>query len=94
MSRKGVYSTFGVPGTSEFTKPPGSYTNSVRLFLQKENQERASKFGSILGRDRGLVDNCSAMGARAPSWTGRTLNREFKVLIVSQTLSGMCLVTL
>ena len=39
---------FGVPETSEFTKPP------------RKNQERASKFGLILGHDRGLVNNCSA----------------------------------
>ena len=25
MSKKGVYKIFGVPDTSEFTKPPGSY---------------------------------------------------------------------
>ena len=29
-------------------------------FPLRKNQERASKFGSILGRDRGLVNNCSA----------------------------------
>ena len=29
-----------------------------------------SKFGSILGRDRGLVNNCSAAAGRAPNWIG------------------------
>ena len=46
------------PGMSEFTKPPGSY--EFCGFSVRKNQERASKFGSILGHDRGLVNNCSA----------------------------------
>ena len=61
-----------VPETSEFTKPPGSY--EFCGFSFRKNQERASKFGSILGRDRGLVNNCPAAVGRAPNWTGGTLN--------------------
>ena len=57
---------------SEFTEPPGSY--EFRGFSFGRNQERASKFGSILGRDRGLVSNCPAAAGRAPNWTGRALN--------------------
>ena len=61
-----------VPETSEFTKPQGSY--ECWGFSERENQERASKFGSILGHDRGLVNNCSTAAGRAPNWTGRILN--------------------
>ena len=43
-------------------------------FVLEKNQERASKFVSILGCDRGLVNNCSAAARRAPNWTGRALN--------------------
>ena len=43
-------------------------------FSFRKNQERASKFGSILGRDRGLINNCSAAAGRAPNWTGRASN--------------------
>ena len=32
---------------------------------------------SILGRDRGLVNNCSAAVGRAPNWTGRALNSSY-----------------
>ena len=57
---------------------PG-FVRVLRLFLQ--NQERAaSKFGSTLGRDRGLVNNCSAAAGRAPNWTGRTLDSSYKDL--------------
>ena len=52
MSKKGVYQIFGVPETSEFTKPPGSY--EFCGFSFRKNEERASKFGSILGRDTPL----------------------------------------
>ena len=34
-------------------------------FSSRKNQERASKFSSILGRDRGSVNNCSAAAGRA-----------------------------
>ena len=61
--------------TSEFTKPPGSC--EFCGFPFRKNQERASKFGSILGRDRGLVNNCSAAAGRAPNWTGRALNSSY-----------------
>ena len=57
---------------SEFTKPPGSC--EFCGFSFRKNQERASKFGSILGRGQGLVNNCSAAAGRAPNWTGHTLN--------------------
>ena len=60
---------------SEFTKAPGSY--EFCGFSFRKNQKRASKFGSILGRDRGLVSNCSAAAGRAPSWTGRALNSSY-----------------
>ena len=43
----------GVPETSKFTKPPGSC--EFCGFSYRKNQERASKFSSILGRDRGLI---------------------------------------
>ena len=62
----------GVPETSEFTKPRVC-TNFVAFSFRK-SQERASKFSSILGRDPGLVNNCSAAAGRALNWTGRTLN--------------------
>ena len=62
---------FGVPQTSEFTKRQRSC--EFGGFSFRKNQERASKFGSILGRDRGLVNNCSAAAGRAPNWTGRVL---------------------
>ena len=64
---------FGVPETSEFTKPPGSY--EFCGFSFGKNQEGASKFGSILGRDRGLVNNFSA--AAEWDWTGRALNSSY-----------------
>ena len=51
----------------EFTKP------WVRTNFVAFPQERALKFGSILGRDRGLINNCPAAAGRAPNWTGRTL---------------------
>ena len=38
----------------------------------RQNQEGASKFGSILGRSRGLLSNCPAAAGRAPNWTGLT----------------------
>ena len=72
MSKKGGLLIFGVPETSEFTKPPGWY--EFYGFSFRNNQERASKFGSILGRDQGLVNNCSAAARRAPNWTAHTLN--------------------
>ena len=53
------------------TKPPGSHEFSGFGF--GKNQERASKFDSVLGRDRGLVNNCSAPAGRAPNWTGSAL---------------------
>ena len=43
-------------------------------FSYRKNQERASKFGSILGHDWGLVNNRSAAARRAPNWTGHALN--------------------
>ena len=72
MSQKGENKISGVPETSEFTKPPGSY--EFCGFSFRKNQERASKFGSILGRDRGLANNCSAAARRAPDWTGHAIN--------------------
>ena len=72
VQTKGVYSILGVPETSEFTKPPSTY--EFCGFCFRNNQERASKFGSILDRDRGLVNNCSAAAGRAPNWNGRALN--------------------
>ena len=68
---KGVYLNFGVPEMSEFTKPPGSY--EFCGFSFREDQEKAVNFGSILGRDQGLVNNCSAAAGRAPNWTGHAL---------------------
>ena len=56
--------------TGEFTKPPGSH-EFCGFSFRKTMQERASKFGSILGRDRGLG---SAAAGRAPNWTGGALN--------------------
>ena len=50
MSKEGRVLNFGVPEKSEFTKPPGSY--EFCGFSFRKNQERASKFGSILGHDR------------------------------------------
>ena len=67
---------FGVPKTSEFTKPPGSY--ELCGFSYRKNQEKASKFGSILGCDRGSVNNCSAAAGGAPNWTGRTSNSSYE----------------
>ena len=77
MSKKEdyFYWFFGVPETSEFTKPPGTY--EFCGFAFQKNQEGASKFGSILGHGRGLVNNCSAVAGRAPNRTGRTLNSSF-----------------
>ena len=46
-------------------------------FSFRKSQEGAAKFGSILGRDRGLVSNCLAAAGRAPNWTGRALNSQF-----------------
>ena len=60
VQTKGVYWMFGVPETSEFTKPRGSY--EFCGFSLRKNQERASKFGSILGRHRRLVNNPSGGG--------------------------------
>ena len=70
VQTRGLTKFFCVPETGEFTKPPGSYEFCGFSFRKK--QERAAKFGSILGRDRGLVDSCSAAAGRAPNWTGRT----------------------
>ena len=53
--------------------------------------ERASKFGSILGRDRGLVNNCSAAAGRAPNWTGRTLNHSYNMIMRVMILKRMVL---
>ena len=52
---------------------------SFVAFSFRKNQERASKFGSILGRDRSLVNNCSAAAGRAPNsnWSGRALNSSY-----------------
>ena len=72
MSKQQGLIIFGVPETSEFTKPPASF--EFCGFSFRKIQERASKFGSILGRDRGLVNNCSAAIGRARNWTGRILN--------------------
>ena len=66
VQTKGVYKIFGVPERSQFTtKPPGSY--KFCGFSFRKNQERASKFGSILGLDQGLMNNCSAAAVRAPN---------------------------
>ena len=32
-----------------------------------------------MGRDRGLVNNCSAAAGRAPNWTGRTSNSSYEI---------------
>ena len=61
--------------TSEFTKPLGSY--EFCGFSFRKSQERASKFGSILGHDWGLINNCSAIAGGAPNWTGRNLNNSY-----------------
>ena len=76
---------FGVPETSIFTEPPGSYEFCGSSFGNLKNQERASKFGWILGRDRGLVNNCSATAGRAPNWTGRALNIDMLDCILEGT---------
>ena len=55
---------------------PRACTNFVGFSFRK-NQERASKFGSISGRDQGLVNNCSAAARRAPNWTGCALNSSY-----------------
>ena len=64
----------------------------------RKNQERASKFGSILGRDRVLVNNCSAAAGRAPNWTRRALNSSNyhalqngnrPTLIISESFMGL-----
>ena len=73
---------------------PGVRTKFV-AFPFRKNQERASKFGSTLGRDRGLVNNCSAAAGRAPKWTGRTLNPTKGTKIVTlaarqQTFVNVC----
>ena len=57
-------------------KHPGLET--PRFSFSQKNQERVSKFGLILGRDRGLVNNCSAAAGRAPNWTGRPLNSSYQ----------------
>ena len=66
---------------------PRFRTNFV-VFSYRKNQERASKFGSILGRDRGLVNNCSAAAGRAPNWTGHTL----KQFLVTKSPNMQCTV--
>ena len=55
--------------------PPGSYEFCGSSY--RKNQERASKFGSVFGRDRGLVNNCSAAAGRASNWTGHALNSSY-----------------
>ena len=75
VQTKGGYQIFSVPETCEFTKPPGSY--EFCGFPFRKNQERASKIGSILGGDQGLVNTCSAAVGRAINWTGRTLNSSY-----------------
>ena len=59
-------------------------------FHFRKNQERASKFGSILGRDRGLVDNCLVAAGRAPNWTGRTLNSSYVTAILVAISLPVC----
>ena len=66
MFKKGIYIIFGVPETSEFTKPPASY--EFYGFSFRKSQERASKFGSILGRDQGLLFGSSGDGTEL-DWT-------------------------
>ena len=44
----------------------------------RKNQERASKSGSILGRKRGLVNNCSAAPSRAPNSQHLSLQSNLK----------------
>ena len=43
--------------------------------VYNDTKERTSKFGSILGRDWGLVNNCSPVAGRAPNWTGRAFKQ-------------------
>ena len=43
-------------------------------FSFRWNGGGASKLGSILGRDRGLVNNCLAAAGGALNWAGRALN--------------------
>ena len=71
MSKKRGFTKFSV------FPNPRVRTNFVGLFLLKEQQEGASKFGSILGRDPGLVNSCCAAVGRAPNWTGRALNSSY-----------------
>ena len=53
---------FGVPDTSEFTKPSGSYELYGFSFRKKPGKSLEVRF------------NCSAAAGRAPNWTGRPLN--------------------
>ena len=62
-----------VPETSEFTKPPGSF--EFVAFLLERATGKSLEFGSILGRDRGLVNNCSAAAGKAPNWTKQFLRK-------------------
>ena len=52
-------------------------TNFVAFPLERTTGKSLVKFGSILGCDRGLVNNCSAAVGRAPNWTGRALNSSY-----------------
>ena len=67
---KRVYYVFRC-SSNEWVYEPPEFVQILWLLLQME-PGIASKFGSILGRDRGLVNNCSAAAGRAPHWNGRT----------------------
>ena len=73
MSRKGGLLYFSVFLKRVSLRNPRVSTKLCGFAFRK-NQERASKFGSTLGRDRDSVNNCSAAAGRALNWTGRTLN--------------------
>ena len=79
MSKQRGFTKFSVFLKRVSLLNPRVRTNFVAFPLER-TKERASKFGSILGGDRSLV-NCSAAARRAPSWTGRTLNNSYCLVL-------------
>ena len=78
MSKRRGFTKFSVFLKRVSLLNPRLRTNFVAFPLEND-QERASKFGSILGPDRDLVNNCSAAARRAPNWTGRALKSSYSV---------------
>ena len=73
MSKQRRFTKFSVFPKRMSTNPPGSFEFCGFSF---RNQQQIISY--FLGRDRGLVNNCSAAAGRAPNWTGRTLNTSYK----------------